>query len=344
MNRLKNYFFLLLFSSLLLLSCSDDKEEPKGEFSSGVWVVNEGAYKKSDGSVSYYNPSSSEVKQDVFGQKNNGRALGDVVQSVAVDGDLAYIVVNNDNKMEVVNANTFVSEYTLANLKLPRYFTTFGGKGYLTEWVSFSDPGRVSVINLTTHTVETTITTDSGAENIIAANNLLFVSNNFTNTVSVIDPTQNKVIKTITVSDSPNEFVLDSEGKLWLICSGAYQADNAVLYKINTSTYEIEKKLELGMGATQLAINKAKNLLYFISGTNVYKVSTQSPAVPTSAFFAVSTGIDLYSMDVDPDSDMIYIGDANGFQINGNVYRYDSDGKAKDSFGVGKGPNGFVFR
>lgn len=344
MNRFKNYFFLLLFSSLVLLSCSDDNNEPKGEFSTGVWVVNEGAYKKSDGSVSYYDPSSGEVKQDLFGQKNNGKALGDIVQSVSVDGDLAYIVVNNDNKMEVVNSNTFVSEYTLNNLKLPRYFTTFGGKGYLTEWVSFSEAGRVSVINLTTHTVETTITTDFGAENIIAVNNKLFVSNSFTNTVSVIDPAQNKVVKTIDVSDSPNELKLDSDGKLWLLCGGAYPTYNAVLYKINASTFEIEKKLELGMSAGELAINKAKNLLYFISGTNVYKVSTQNPEVPASAFFAVSTGIDLYSMDVDPDSDIIYIGDANGFQINGNVYRYDSNGKAKDSFGVGKGPNGFVFR
>ena len=346
MKHFTKYSFALLFSFVLFISCNDDNNEPKGEFATGVWVVNEGAYKKSDGTVSYYDPSTGEVKQDLFGLKNSGKALGDIVQSVSVEGDLAYVIVNNDNKMEVVNSNTFASEYTLNQLKLPRFFTTFSGKGYLTEWVGFgaTDIGRVSVVNLQTHTVETTITTDYGSENIIVANNKLFVSNNFTNTISVIDPTQNKVTLTIEVSDSPSEFVLDSDNKLWVICGGVYKGNNAVLYKINPSTNAIEKKIELGIGASQLTINKAKNQLYFLSGKNVFKVSTQSPIAPSSAFFTVSSALYLYGVDVDPATDIIYVADANGFQINGTIYRYDSEGKLKDNFTSGKGPNGFIFR
>ena len=101
-------------------------------------------------------------------------------------------MVNNSNKIEVVNANTFASEHTIQGLSLPRYFVTLDGKGYVTEWVNYTDPGRVTIIDLENHTAGESITTDYGAENILAHDGLLYVSNNFSNTVSVIDPAAKK--------------------------------------------------------------------------------------------------------------------------------------------------------
>lgn len=138
---------LLTFFSVIFSSCVDDDNKPAGEFEKGIFVVNEGNYTSADGTVSHISPDGT-VTQDLFGAVNNGLALGSVVQSMTVDGDLAYVVVNNDNKMEVVNSNTFVAEYTLTDVSLPRYFITFNGKGYLTEWVSFSDPGRGTRLRL----------------------------------------------------------------------------------------------------------------------------------------------------------------------------------------------------
>ena len=113
-------------------------------------MINEGNFQDADGSISFINPDDGSVKQDLFGSVNNGLALGDVVQSMTIDDDFAYVVVNNSNKIEVVNANTFVSEHTIQGLSLPRYFTTLNGKGYVTEWVNYSDPGRVTIIDIET--------------------------------------------------------------------------------------------------------------------------------------------------------------------------------------------------
>jgi YVTN family beta-propeller protein len=339
MKNLK-WFLVLFLVSAISWSCKEDDPKPKGEFSTGVWVINEGAFQKSDGTIGYFNSSTKEVKQDLFGLKNNSRALGDIVQSATVDGDHAYIVVNNDNKVEVVNSNTFEAEYTLNNLKLPRYFTTFNGKGYVTEWVSFTEPGRVSVVNLETKQVETTIAAGNGADNIIALNGKLYVSNNFSNTVSVIDPAQNREIKKIEVSNSPGKFVIDSDNKLWVICGG----NNLALFKINPNDNSVENRIDLGMRSSRLAINRTKDQLYYVNGKNVYKMSTKTPVVPTSAFITVSTAVSIYGIDVDPGTDVIYIGDSKAFQVNGTVYRYDASGTAIDDFTSGKGPNGFVFR
>src|SRR5687767_12691559 len=114
MNTLRRFVFLTIaVLSFLISSCDDDDNKPKGEFEHGVFVVNEGNFQHADGSISYINPSSGEVSYDLFGAVNSGRALGDVVQSMTIDNDQAYIVVNNSNKIEVVNANTFKASYTI---------------------------------------------------------------------------------------------------------------------------------------------------------------------------------------------------------------------------------------
>src|SRR5688500_15237380 len=124
MKKLKFYALILVtVLSVSFSSCDDDDSQPKGKFEDGVFVVNEGNFQDANGTISHVS-SDGTVTQDLFGSENNGLALGDVVQSMTIDSDFAYIVVNNSNKMEVVNANTFVAEYTLKNLLLPRYFTT----------------------------------------------------------------------------------------------------------------------------------------------------------------------------------------------------------------------------
>jgi YVTN family beta-propeller protein len=344
-NGFFSKFSFLLALLTALVSCNKEDPKPKGEFSTGVLVINEGSFKKADGTIGFFDPTSSEIKQDIFGLKNNGKALGDIVQSMFIDGDVAYIPVNNSNTLEVVNSNTFVAEYTLTNVKLPRYFTVYKGKGYLTEWVSFTDPGRVSVINLTERKIETTITTDFGAENIIEAKGNLYVSNNFSNTISVINPVDNKVSTTIEVGSSPGEFVVDSDSKLWVICGGDYSLDNASLHRIDPTTNKVEKSVQLTVStSSHLVLNKAKDQLLFTSGKNVYRISTKNPEVPQTAFIFASDAIQVYGIGVDPQTDIIYVADAKGFQSNGTIFRYKSDGVAMDNFIAGKGPNGFIFR
>ena len=95
---------MLTISCFLITSCEDDNNQPAGEFENGTFVVNEGNFQDADGTISFINPNDGVVKQDLFGSVNNGLALGDVVQSMTIDEDHAYVVVNNSNKIEVVNA------------------------------------------------------------------------------------------------------------------------------------------------------------------------------------------------------------------------------------------------
>lgn len=350
--KFKQYLAVFCIALLLTTSCDTEDDKVKGEFSSGVLIVNEGNYKKGNSSVSFYNPSTGEIQQDLFSAKNDGRKLGDVAQSLTVAGDFAYIVVNNDNRVEVVNANTFVSSYTLdEGVLLPRYFTTYKGKGYLTEWVSFLDSGRVSVVNLSTRAIETTIKTDYGAENIIEKNGKLYVSNSFTTTVSVIDPAKNEVIKTIDVGSSPGAFVVEGDDKIWVVCSGGSDdnynpLNDGALYRITTKTNEVDKTISLNKNVSaQLFINKKRNTLYYREGKKIFSIATSATAASTEPLINDAEAKSFYSFGYDAENDIIYAGDANGFSSNGTIYRYKSDGTKIDNFSsAGIGPNGFVFR
>jgi YVTN family beta-propeller protein len=347
---------MLGITCLMLTSCDDDDNQPAGEFESGIFVVNEGNFQDADGTISFIDPHDGSVKQDLFGSVNNGLALGDVVQSMTVDGDHAYVVVNNSNKIEVVNANTFVSEYTLQGLSLPRYFTTLDDKGYVTEWVNYTDPGRVTIIDLDNRTAGESITTGYGAENILAYDGLLYVSNNFSNTVSVIDPLEEKVIKTIEVGNGPGTLLVDSDEMIWVICGGGYDLEfnslnDGKLVRLDPEKSEDESaasvalSVELGTNLTaKAAINKAMDKIFYYNGNSVYQIDIASQSAPASPLFTEASVTSFYGIGIDPETDLLYLSDAKNFAGNGIVYRYTLSGEPVDNKVAGRGPNGFVFK
>ena len=104
--------FCCLHRGLLLLLASCKKDTPAVDNNPdiikehGVFIVNEGNYTWSNASVSFYNFVNGQYFEDVFDEVNN-RPLGDVAQSIAVSNGKAYIVVNNSNKIEIVDLNYF---------------------------------------------------------------------------------------------------------------------------------------------------------------------------------------------------------------------------------------------
>ncbi len=351
MQQIKNLFlFTLLLMGALLAGCSDDEQvAPKGQFETGVLVINEGNFQQANGSVSFYNGDSAV--NTIFAATNSGRQLGDVVQSVTVANDIAYVIVNNSNKVEAVDANTFESLYTIEGVKLPRFMTTFNGKGYITEWVDFGD-GRVTVFDLESNMIEATITTGSGAEGAMIANGKLYVTNTFTNTVSVIDIETNTVVETITVTQGPRDIAVDANGLLWVLCKGSSDENwnpnnDGALIQIDPTTDAVVKTIELGFNNSgKLAIDGNGQNVYFYQGSEIYKMSITANASPDSPFIskASSEVSGFYSIGVDPSTGEIFAGDARGFQGNGTVYVFTTSGTDKANFEVGIGPTGFVFK
>jgi hypothetical protein len=56
------------------------------------------------------------------------------------------------------------------------------------------------------------------------------------------------------------------------------------------------------------------------------------------------SAVNFYGIGIDPETDLIYLGDSKNFVGNGAVYRYTTSGQFVDSKAAGRGPNGFVFK
>lgn len=349
LNSIKAIVLVLFF--LAVSSCDNDDNKPTGQFSDGMFVVNEGAFGSANGTISHYSPSGV-VTQDLFGLINNGKALGDVVQSMTMEGNTGYIVVNNSNRIEVVDTYTFASLATIGGLALPRYMAIDDDRdlGYVTEWVNFTDPGRVTVINLTNNELMNSITTEGGAENLLLDDNLLYVSNSFTNTVSVIDTDKNEVIKTIEVAWSPGQLLEDADDRIWVVCGGTWSGNDGALVQIDPAKSDepeaesVLKTIALDMNiSTKAAISNDGRSVFYFAGTKVYKLPVTATSAPASPLITETNAANFYGIGIDPGTGVLYMGDDKGFTGSGTVFRYEQDGTASGNFSAGIGPNGFAF-
>ncbi|WP_426493222.1 YncE family protein [Hymenobacter sp. 102] len=338
-----------------LLACDPDDTTPEAVTISpnSVLIVNEGNFQKSNADISVFSKTSSSVVYKGAFAAAAKRELGDVAQSLSLQGNNAYIVVNNSNKLEVISLPNFKPVATVTGLQLPRYFAAASAaKGYVTETVKYDGSnGRVSVLNLTTNTVSKTIAVGVQPEQLLVAGSRLYVTNSGSNTVTVINTTTDAVEGTITVGDSPNSLVQDRDGNVWVLSGGKtyYNPDYTTDYTRTTKgslakivpgqlTATIREVASNRSSPSRLAINGAKSQLYYTYLGGVYTLGVADATLPTTPLIRRS----FYGLGIDPQDGTIY-GGLGSFTAADKVIRYRSTGAPLDSFTVGIGPNGFAF-
>ncbi|MDQ2772005.1 MAG: hypothetical protein M3Y54_16075 [Bacteroidota bacterium] len=350
---------LAALAALALLTACDPQKDvivAPVPLTTAVYVLSEGQFGAGDGAVSTFDRTSKALTVDAFGNANNGAKLGDVVQSMGVQGSKGYIVVNASNKIEVVSLADFKTAGTIAGLTQPRYFTsTSATRGYVTEWrgpYTGYLPGVLTILDLGTNTVSSRVAVGRNPEQLLALGGKIYVPNSLDNTVSVIDEATGTLTSTITVADGPGSMVADKDGNVWVLCTGfvtylsvppytATRVSNGTLVRFNPASPATQLKLTFPGTASpgQLRSNPAKDQLYYHFGGNEYQLSSTATALPTTPFLRRSfTGFNL-----DPRDGTIYAAISPSYNSNGRFIRYQPSGAPIDSFTVKVGPNGFVF-
>lgn len=355
-NTVSKLIQFQLALALSLSSCVKDRDQgPAGEYERGVFIINEGSFNNSNGEISYYNKTTQSVTNKLFETVNKRPLGGDVVQSMSVIDNTGYIVCNNSNKIEVVNASTFESLGVIENLALPRYMIALNGKGYVSEWVSFSSNGRVAVIDLTSNTVLKTIEVGKLPEQLAIIDNKIYVANSGENFLSVINLSTETFEKNITVADAPSDFRIDANVKLWVLCGGKKVYDNnppdyideiastaGSLVRLNPATQAVELTLPFSTVSSpeDLQINGQRSRLYYSYAGAVYTHDITSTTLSATSLIRRS----FYGLGLDPVDDILYGAEAS-FSSDGKVIRFNpATGAPLDSVNVTIGPNGFVFR
>jgi YVTN family beta-propeller protein len=346
-----NFYFILLLSSLMFQSCKEDDLPavipPTG---SGVYVVNEGTFFAGNGELSFISGSNGSVTNNLF-QSVNGFAAGDIAQSFHIHQGKGYLVMNNSQKIEVVQVPGVTSIATITGFSGPRYMVSAGNRGYVTDWSSKS----VKMVDLDQHAIISSIDVGLLPEQLLLAGDKLFVPNSGDSTVSIIDLNTWSLLATITVGLGPNSVQKDDHGRIWVLCNGSTgpdyiggTADDAAgsLWRINANTFATELAMTMGQfeHPLKLQTNSDGTMLYFLNGLDgyngaIYSMNADDLVLPSSPNVSGS----FYGLGIDPNNGNVWGGVAPSFTQNGYVLRYDLNGIRVDSIGVGIAPNGFAF-
>jgi YVTN family beta-propeller protein len=353
--KLHKLIFTAIAGSLFLVSCSSDDNAdntPLGAYDNGVIILNQGGFMAGNASVSFLS-NDFTLENNIFANANNNALLGDTGQDIGLNDDLAYIVLNASNKIEVVNRYTFIKVATISlGLENPRYIAFHDGKGYVTNWgdASDADDDFVAVVDLASNAVTTTIPVVEGPERILEENGKLYVAHyggyGFGTTVTVINTSTNAVTASIEVGDAPNSLAIE-DGKLYVMSSGlpswTESESGGQLDVINLSNNTVTKTLAFGNDSHPSNLVIEDNKLYYTVDSGIYTMALSASALPADPLFNTTDqgAYGIYCFEVK--GDYIYVGDAADYNSNGKVYVYMLNGMLHHSETVGVIPAGFYF-
>ena len=352
--KIKNLFALSL-CCLGLYSCMDygpmDEEEFEITEARGLFITNEGNFMFGNASLSYYNPFTRRVENEVF-VRANGMKLGDVAQSMTIHNGLGWVVVNNSGVIFAIDLKTFKEVGRVEGFTSPRYIHFVSDtKAYVSQlW-----DNRICVVDPQTYKITSYIKTpmDSGKESteqMLQYGQYVFVNCwSYNNKILVIDSETDEIVDEIEVGYQPKSMVLDAFQKLWVLCDGGFDGSPIgkqvpALYRIDAKSRAIEKEFQFQLEDTpnNLALNGQKDTLYMIN-RDVWKMGVNDKFFPVQPFIPEKKTI-YYGLTVDPLTSEVYIADAIDYVQSGIIMRYSSNGKLVDEFKVGITPGSFCWK
>lgn len=356
--KLNKLFLTAIAGAMFLTSCSSDDDSgndisiPQGEYDNGVFILNEGGFGQGNASVSFLS-NAMELENNIFATVNQNAILGDTGQDIGLHGDLAYIILNYSNKIEIVNRYTFEKVATISSQLLnPRYIAFAGNKAFVTNWgdAENTEDDYIAVIDVTSNQVTSTIPVAEGPERIIEEDGKLYVAHKggygYGNTITVINGAANTVEAIIEVGDVPGSIDIE-DGKLYVMnegmpsWAGTETSGSLQVISLNNNTVSATYDFPEATHPSNLTIEDDN--IYYTVDSAIYVMPLSSSTLPSSPLFTTAEqgAYGIYSFEVE--DNRIYIGDALDYNSNGKVYIYSTNGALQETFTVGIIPTGFYF-
>ena len=340
---------LYLFLSLSILSGCNEPEDafpqrqenltPYEGSEEGVFVLNEGNFGWGYGTIDYIDLRKEEVLSSIYEQANQ-ELLGNVVQSISYFQGYYYAVVNNSQKVIVIDPQTFIKVGEVERLISPRYFLGIDEeKAYVSDL--YAD--AIHIINPSTFEKTGEIPTGGWTEQMILLGKYAIVAAYGEQELLIIHTETDKIVKRIALEGPPNSLQLDKNNFLW-VSTGAGDDQQAHIYQLHPADFSIRKDIVLDAatgGPTHLRTNPAQDSLYYLQ-QGVYKMSILADAAPTTPIIEETPSTLFYGLGISPEGN-IWLADALDYVQRGWARRYTGTGVAIDSFRVGVIPNSFLF-
>jgi hypothetical protein len=333
-KSVRNRMLALGGAVLLLTSCekTDDEPDITANNLKGMFVVCEGVYGSANGDISFYDSDLDQSTKSLY-YSVNSVVLGDVVQSFEIADTLGFIVVNNSQKVTVVNMRDFKVVKNISGFSYPRSVVRADKNNiYVSNGNGYSD-NYIYTIDLSSLKKSDSLEVATGPEKLITVNSKVYGAiaggwNNDGNTVIEIDPSTFTIVNTYEVASVPVDIVPDKDDNIWAYCKGVPDYSNwpditytnSGISKINISTKAVSTFTLTTMsssGINNIAANTDGSVIYYLND-GLYSMTVTATELPASKVVDKL----FYGMDVDPQSGNIVCLDA----VNSEAVVYNSSG------------------
>ena len=317
--------------TLSLTSCMKwdygDAVEDFNATGAGLFITNEGNFQYGNATLSYYDPATKQVQNEIF-FRANGMKLGDVAQSMTIYDNKGWVVVNNSHVIFAIDLNTFKEVGRIENLTSPRYIHFLSDeKAYVTQlW-----DNRIFIINpkkyeITGYIQVPDMTMESGStEQMVQYGKYVYCNCwSYQNRIIKIDTETDQVVDELKVGIQPTSLVMDKYNKMWTVTDGGYEGspygyEAPSLYRIDAETFTVEKqfKFKLGDWPSEVQLNGDRDKLYWINKA-IWSMDVTASHVPVRPFLEYS-GTIYYGLTVNPANGEVYIADAIDYQQQGST-------------------------
>lgn len=350
---MKNLAKLGFLASLALVACKNEETETDDHDHDHehhvTYVINEGAFQGNNGSISSVDDEGN-VEQNLYFTAN-GEELGDVVQDMVITNEHGFIVVNNSQKVEVVDLADFTSEAQLT-FSYPRHAIVADGRVFVSNGSSFGQ-GKVFEIDPASSMIIDSVNVGTGPERMEVNGSDLLVANfawGGDSTVSVVNLSSLTETQKVTVGAGPSTIVKDANGDVWVLSQGktTYNSDwsaiiaqeGSKLVQLSGTDYSLLKTIELGdstKSVSKLAISADGQNLYYSDG-GIHKLSISATTASSSAFIADQT---VTGLAVNEEGQIVVL--SGDYASNGTIKIYNTSGNLVSSHDTGIAPNGIAF-
>ncbi|MCX6285819.1 MAG: hypothetical protein NTY96_01720 [Bacteroidetes bacterium] len=322
----------------------------KVTYENGIFVVNEGNYSRANASVTYIDNKSDSVYQDIF-RSANSRGLGDVAQSMKVSGNKGFIIVNNNDRIEVVSLTDFKTITSISGFNSPRYIEFVDStKAYVTNMRK-----NISVVDLRSLTIKKTISTPYWTEGLLHFGQYMFVTciGSFNEPsadrkaqVYIIDTQTDMITDSILMGKEPVSITVDRKNKIWVICTGGYDNYEApTLKRIDPSLMIVDKSFTFPVQQgvpSRLCINPTGDTLYYLNN-GVFQMSANATELPTTALIPANGRL-FYGLGIHPQTGQVFVSDAIDYVQSGKVFKCSqASGQVLNTYTAGSIPGSFCF-
>ncbi len=328
---------LLVLLSLLIVACVKDPEAPPAPQQKayyGLFVLNEGQWTHNNASLYFYDENQGyKVYPDVF-QQVNQRPLGDVANDAIIVNDTLFIIVNTSRLLYKVQLPSLKLLATLSfpNSSSPRTMIYLApNKAYVNSLLG----STLYVINPTTMRIQKTIPIEDYTEDMVAMNQMLWVTcGNYTyplknDKVAVVSTATDQVVQYIQMPlENPGDIDSIAPGLAAVVCRGNYSIpERSCIAIIDVKRRTVVDTIWLHRYSFDM--EPVGDWLYVITDSSVVRIHWKTKTIDyyylRKEDLGLTSGDLLYTIRFDAEKQLFYLTHAGQGAVQGELLVLDTN-------------------